>query len=143
MVLAALLIGCDSTDFATDPGVQGEDSGFDDGVDTTPPSIEFEPIVENQPSGQDVVITATITDEGTGVFIATLKFRNETASSKDWQDIGFIPDAERTVWTATIAAEEQRSGGMWYYLLAVDGSQNETTDPERGADDPYHFGYSD
>ncbi len=143
MTLFFVLAGCTGQAVGTDPNVQGDDSGFEDGEDQLPPTIEFEPLTDNQPSGEDVAIVATIVDDQSGVFIASLYFRNETASSKDWKSVGFVPDGGGGVYTATISADEQRSGGMWYYLLARDGAQNESVSPAQGSDQPYHFGYSD
>lgn len=136
-------LGCGADGVLDNPNVQGgDDSGFDS-VDTTPPVIEFTPLEDNQLSGEDVVLNATITDDGAGVFIATLYYRNETDSSKDWQKIGFLRQGDTDEYVATIQADAQHSSGMWYYLEAVDGSGNSAVDPEQGADQPYHFGYTD
>lgn len=121
----------------------GTDSAFQDVVDDVGPLIVFEPLTENQPSGEDVLIVANISDEGTGVFLATLYFRNETDSSKDWNSIGFLGPADGDEWVATIAGDEQHSSGMWYYMIALDGSQNEVSLPDDGGEAPFHFGYSD
>ncbi len=115
---------------------------FDEGSDEVAPTIVFEPFTDNQPSGTDVVVEAYITDEETGVFMATLYFRNETDSSKDWSSVGFTAQGD-DLWQATIKADEQHSSGMWYYLLAVDMAQNAATSPDQGEEEPYHFGYSD
>lgn len=141
VLLYALACGADGV--IDEPNQIGEDSGFVDSVDDVPPMIEFVPLEDNQLSGADVVLEATITDDGTGVFLASLFYRNETDSSKDWSSIGFVPQGEPGAYAATIQADEQHSSGMWYYLLALDGSQNETLSPTQGADQPYHFGYTD
>jgi len=137
-----LAIGCGSDGLIKEPNVNGgNDTSFNEG-DTSPPEIIFEALYGNQPGGEPVVMDATITDEGNGVFIATLYYRNETDSSKDWKSIGFVPGAAEGEYTATIPADAQHSSGMWYYLFASDGA-NETTSPEQGPDSPYHFGYTD
>ena len=42
------------------------DTGVDPGDDLEAPAIDFVPLDSNQPSGFDVVLSATIIDEGTG-----------------------------------------------------------------------------
>ena len=138
-----VLWGCAEEVVAQARPTGGTESAFQDAVDDAEPTIVFDPLTENQPSGEDVVLTANISDEGTGVFLATLYFRNETDSSKDWNSIGFLRPAEGDDWVATIAGKEQHSSGMWYYMIALDGSQNEASLPEQGGDEPFHFGYSD
>ena len=139
-----LLLACPSGvggDNLSDGG-GGDQDDIDDGSDTVPPTIVFEPFTDNLPSGEDVLVEAFITDEGGGVFAAPLYYRNETAGSSDWSSVGFVSMGD-DLWSAKIKAEQQQSGGMWYYLRAVDYAQNEATDPEKGGDDPHHFGYSD
>ncbi len=137
-------LGCTGNALVPGQDVLGGDSASDE-TDVTAPEIVFEPFSENVPGGTDVQFSAAITDEegGTGVFLAKLYFRSETASSKDWKSIGFIRPTSGDEWTATISGDEQRSAGMWYYLLAIDGSQNEAVDPAQGEDAPYHFSYAD
>jgi hypothetical protein len=118
------------------------DTGVDPGDDLEAPAIDFVPLDSNQPSGFDVVLSATIIDEGTGVFTATLYFWNETDSPSDKSKIAFL-DQGNDLWQATIGADEQHSSGMWYYVSAIDRAQNESFSPEDGGDSPYHFGYSD
>lgn len=118
------------------------DTALDDSNDEVPPLITFEVDEQNRPSGQDVELEANIMDEGSGVFTATLYFRNETDGSKDWKSIGFV-SLGSDLWMATISADEQHSSGMWYYIRAVDFAQNEAFFPEDGEVDPLHFGYAD
>ncbi len=144
MTIMLFVVGCTGNALIPGGDVQVGDSGFDE-TDVTAPEIVFEPFSENVPGGSDVDVSAEITDNegGTGVFLATLYFRSETASSKDWKSIGFTRPSSGSEWTATISGDEQRSAGMWYYLLAIDGSQNEAVDPPQGADAPYHYSYAD
>ena len=112
------------------------------GDDTTPPSISFVEPERGLPSGEDVVLDAGIGDDESGVFTATLYFRNETDGSKDWKSTAFV-NVGSDLWQATIQADEQHSAGMWYYLRAVDRSQNETFFPEDWSSKPLHFEYTD
>lgn len=129
-------------DQLSDKGSSGDDTGLDGGDDSAPPIITFAGPDTNQPSGEDVVLDASISDEGSGVFTATLYYRNETDGSGDWKNIGFV-SVGSDLWEATIQADEQHSGGMWYYLRAVDHAQNESYFPDDGPADPLHFGYTD
>lgn len=120
----------------------GIDTAGTAGDDVTAPVIDFVPPETNLPSGQDVVLDASISDVGTGVLTAELFFRNETDGSKDWKSVGFLPIGS-DLWQATIQADEQRSGGMWYYIRAVDHALNEGYFPEDGDVEPLHFGFTD
>ncbi|MSQ00527.1 MAG: hypothetical protein EXR71_01380 [Myxococcales bacterium] len=137
-------VGCTGNTLVPGVDVHGGDTAFDQ-TDATAPEIVFVPFSESVPGGTDVEVTAVITDDegGTGVLLARLYFRSETASSKDWKRIGFLGPGSGDEWTATISGDEQRSAGMWYYLLAIDGSLNEAVDPPHGAEQPYHFKYAD
>jgi hypothetical protein len=142
LVLAA---ACDTNGPVNSDGLgDGSDTGLN-GADDEAPTISFEPPADAQASGEDVVLHATIVDNegGSGLFIATLYYRNETDASSEWKSIGFVRQGDTDEFAATIKAAEQHSGGMWYYLLAVDLAQNEATLPEAGASAPFHFRYSD
>jgi len=143
-LVLGFLVGCGNQvggNNVSDDGGGGE-TGIGQGDDVDPPVIDFVPLDENQPSGTDVVLTAGISDEGTGIFTATLFYWNETGRVTDASKIAFLDQGDGT-WNATIKADEQRDGGMWYYLSAIDRAQNEAFSPEDGGDSPYHFGYTD
>jgi hypothetical protein len=138
-------VACDGPGPGSSKGLgDGTDSGLNTG-DDVPPSITFEPVSASQPSGEDVVLQATIADNdgGSGVFLGTLYYRNETDASTEWKTIGFVRQGEGDEFKATIKAAEQHSSGMWYYLLAVDVAQNEAVLPSGGPEAPYHFRYAD
>jgi len=140
-----VMLACSEGPPASSDGLgDGTDSGFNSG-DTVAPSITFEPVDDAQPSGEDVVLEATIVDNegGSGVFVGTLYYRNETDASSDWKPIGFVRQGETDDFKATIKASEQHSSGMWYYILAVDVAQNEAVLPEGAPASPYHFRYTD
>lgn len=144
MVLVVMLACSEAPPSSSDGLGDGTDSGFNSGDDVAP-TITFEPVEDAQPSGEDVVLEATIADNegGSGIFVGTLYYRNETDASTDWETIGFVRQGESDDFKATIKAAEQHSGGMWYYLLAVDVAQNEAVMPATAPTTPYHFRYSD
>ncbi len=144
MVLV-LMVACSEAPPSSSDGLgDGTDTGFNSG-DEVAPIITFEPVEDAQPTGEDVVLEATIADNegGSGLFVGTLYYRNETDASTDWETIGFVRQGETDDFKATIKAAEQHSSGMWYYLLAVDVAQNEAVMPATAPTTPYHFRYSD
>lgn len=124
---------------ACGPDLTANRTGGDDlpDEDTTAPVITHEPVAGPVAFGEDVAITATITDEGTGVLFAYLYYRNETDGSNDWDDLALIPNGE--TYSATISGSDHHSGGIVYYLYAVDKSENEAFAPDEADGDPYHF----
>lgn len=144
MVVMVMLACSEAPPSSSDGLGDGTDTGFNSG-DEVAPTITFEPLEDAQPSGEDVVLEATIADNegGSGLFVGTLYYRNETDASTDWETIGFVRQGETDDFKATIKAAEQHSSGMWYYLLAVDVAQNEAVLPDTAPTTPYHFRYSD
>ncbi len=134
--LAAGLAGCASN--LSSEQVGPKDTGFEDVSDLDGPIIEHSPVEEAQPLGTDVDIYAVIVDEESGVFLTKLYYKNETSGSGDWESTAMTP-LEADEWVGTIPGEAQSSGGMNYYISAVDAAQNESASPEKGAEDPWHF----
>lgn len=114
------------------------DTGFEDTTDQVAPTIEHVPISDAQQLGVDVDITATVTDDDSGVFVVKLYYKNETSGSGDWLSSSMIPLADDQ-WVGTIPGDSESSGGMNYYIEALDNAQNTAASPEKGADDPWHF----
>jgi hypothetical protein len=148
LVLIALLAGCNNNLSST----VVTDTSFTQSTDNDPPLIVTTPVEEAQPLGQDVTITADVSDAGTGVLFVTLYYKNETGGSSDWARFSMVPSSsgptaaddtatppEVVTWTGTISGAAENSAGIYYYIEAVDGEQNTSTSPTRGADDPYHF----
>jgi hypothetical protein len=115
------------------------DSSFEDETDVTPPEIDHAPIDESMPLGQDVTIVAIITDEGSGVVFTRLFYKNETDASDQFSTIALAATGNENEYSAVIDGDEEASGGMNYYIEAVDGAQNTAWSPTEGPDDPYHF----
>lgn len=123
-------------------GSDGVPDDIADGEDQDPPVITFEPYTTSQPFGQDVLIEAIIVDEGTGVFLSQVWYKNETDGSGAWRSLAMIPAGE-DIWQATLPGDEQQSGGLNYYLEAVDRSNNVALAPEEGDGEPYHLRLSE
>lgn len=137
MLALSLFLACDGGSSnvgdggTTDTGDTGEPE-----EDTICPTINHTPIETAQPLGEPVTISATVTDNDSGVFIVRVYYRKETAAS--WKDFSLVAGGEDT-WTGDIPGEEVGSGGMRYYIEAVDQKQNTCTAPQRGEEDPYSF----
>lgn len=133
-----LMLGCDGGNTS----VGGDDGTADDTGDTGPvedvtcPTITHTPLPDGQPLGVPVDITATVTDDISGVFVVKLYFKQETSST--WSDLAMSLSGTDS-YAAQIPASAVGSGGMHYYIQAVDLDQNSCTLPVDGADDPNHF----
>lgn len=105
-------------------------------LDETGPVIEHDPIETSQTYAEPVAIEATIYDEQSSVFVVEVSYKQETSTS--WDSIR-LEAGEGDLYTGEIPAEDVGSGGMDYYLYAMDTEENETLEPEEGESDPYHF----
>lgn len=114
------------------------DTGFEDSTDQDPPAIDHVSVSDAQELGVDVDISAVVTDADSGVFIVKLYYKNETGGSGDWKSMPMIPLADDQ-WMGSIPGESETSGGMHYYIEALDNDQNVARNPDKGADDPWHF----
>jgi hypothetical protein len=114
------------------------DTAFEDTTDKDPPAIEHVAVTDAQELGVDVDISAVVTDADSGVFIVKLYYKNEIGGSGDWKSSAMVPLADDQ-WIGTIPGEAQTSGGMNYYIEALDNDQNVARNPEKGADDAWHF----
>lgn len=133
-LLLALVAGCGDGLTAT----AVKDDEVDQG-DTTPPTIVYTQEQEWATLDEPIVVEATITDEESTVYLATLNFKQETGA---WQSRAFM-EGEAGVWTATIPADELGSAGIYYYIEAVDTAQNVAYSPKDGEADPYHLRLSE
>jgi hypothetical protein len=120
-----------------DPGVvyQPRDTSWEG--DNIAPVIEHDPIDTTQAYGDSVMLTATVTDEGGEVFVVQVFYRQETSSM--WDDAPLVDMDGDGVYEGAIPGADVITGGMYYYLYAMDDSENETYDPAEGEDDAYHF----
>lgn len=105
--------------------------------DETPPEIVHEPVEGAQAWGQDVDIRALVTDEESGVFQVTVYYKQETSTV--WDDNTLTRVDQDGTFEGVIRGDAVGSGGMHYYIEAVDYDENTSTMPDGGADDPYHF----
>jgi len=110
----------------------------EEGLDTTPPVIEHAPIEDVVYFGDDVTITATVTEEESRLLLVTLWFKNETGGSSDWQQRAML-EGDEGAYSAVIPGSVHQSAGMNYYIEAVNTADLTATDPDEGADDPHRF----
>lgn len=138
MLSALLLWMACSDDTVAARKVTGDN--FDEG-DTVPPVVTAVPVTTAQPFGQDVTIQAEASDgeDGAGIFAVSLHYRNETAGSTGWRSVAMQDGDGDGVYEGIIRGEDQSSGGINYYVEAIDRAQNAAYDPPGGVDDPLHF----
>jgi len=123
-------------------GIAGTSTSTDDTGDTGPvedllcPTIEHAEIETAQPLGVAVDVTATVIDEMSGVFLVELYYKQEITTS--WERLSMTLGGTDS-YTAQIPAGSVGSGGMDYYIKAVDVVQNACTAPTAGDTDPFHF----
>ena len=137
LTLLPLLVACQST-LQTQ---EARDTDFEEPTDEDAPAITYEAFDEAQPYGTPVAVTASITDgeEGTGVLFVYLRFKPETGGSQDWRDV-LMSTTDELTWSGSIPGDAAAtSGGVYYYIEAIDGNDNAGTSPSRGEDDPYHY----
>ena len=134
-----LLFACGDTDGDNilDGGAT-DDSGQDTAppADTECPVIEHEPIETTQTVGVSVPITATVTD-ATAVFVVELYFKKETSTT--WQRLNMAASPGTSLYASEIPGSQVGSGGMDYYIKAVDTEQYACTLPLDGEGEPFHF----
>jgi hypothetical protein len=105
--------------------------------DTTPPAIVHDAITTTQLYGQSVPMQATVTDDDAGVFVVQVHYRQETSSM--WNDTTLMDMDGDTIFDGQIPGGDVLTGGMYYYVYAMDREENEATFPEGGENDPLHF----
>lgn len=128
-----LLVGCDGG-----IEVNPQDSGLEEEIDEDPPVIVHTPVDGTQTFGSDVAIEATVTDEDSGVLFVYIFYKNEVDGPADWEKDMLISAGDGK-FTGRIPGDGHNSGGVDYYLEAVDREQNTVFSPKDGEEDPYHY----
>ena len=130
LVVSALACGGDTVQT-----VNKGSSPTESDPDETGPVIEHDEITETQTWLEAVDIDAYVTDEEGEVLVVEVWFKSE--DTMVWDNEMLSEDGDEGGWSGEIPAEEVESGGMDYFLTAMDDSGNETYFPEEG--DSYHF----
>ncbi len=135
-----LLIALSACGGQTTSTVRDGTGGLADPTDTVPPVFSFSPIEGTQPFGEDVTVSAEVSDADSGLFVVQLWYKNETDGNETYEARAMTSAGQDSpVWSGVIPGSAHRSGGMDYYLEAVDQSQNAATEPPDGPADPYHI----
>ncbi|MCB9779154.1 MAG: hypothetical protein H6742_11375 [Alphaproteobacteria bacterium] len=137
MLLTLSLLACGDKDSNK---INNDDGGVDSGdtgvpVDEECAEIDHDPIENAQLIGVPIDIQATVTD-ASGVFLVELYYKQETTTT--WKHLTMV-DQGGGNYVTQIPAADVGSGGMDYYLRAVDAAQNDCTLPTDGEDDAWHF----
>lgn len=111
--------------------------------DAEGPVIEHTPITAAQVVGEDILVDATVHDES-DVFVVEIWYQRETAV--EWKNtsmvkVGDLPDDGGSLYQGRIRGSDVGSGGMRYYLSAIDYSEaaNEGCLPEDCSEDAWRF----
>ena len=107
-----------------------------DADDTEAPVITTTPILEAQPLGVAVEVTADVVDDKSGVREVYLYYKQETSTF--WQSVKLEP-TEGNTYQGSIPGDYVHTAGMHYYLSATDEMNNGGFAPAQGEADPYHF----
>ncbi len=105
--------------------------------DQDAPLITHTPVDGSQPIGEDVFITCSAVDVGSGVAFVSVFFKQETSS--EWDDVLLTVVDEAGTYEGYIPGEDVESAGMDYFIAAEDRSENVGYYPDAGEDDPFHF----
>lgn len=140
-IALTLMLACQGGVSTPPPGNTNTDSAGDT-ADTGPtddlvcPTIEHTQIEKSQPIGLPVDISAVVVDSMSGVFVVELYYKQEITTT--WARLTMaLTDTD--TYTTQIPGADVGSGGMDYYIKAVDTAQNSCTAPTDGENDPYHF----
>lgn len=139
-IVVALWVGCNG-------GTQDTfftDTSPEEKPDREGPKINHIPVTDPVVIGTDVLVDATARDEST-VFSMELHYRRET--SVEWVVVAMNYIGDDVVieglqrYQGLIRGQDISSGGMYYYLTAVDNSdyQNESALPPQADHDPWRF----
>lgn len=131
-MLAGLLwlVACSANPVDT---ITREDTGDD--ADLEGPTISHDAISDPQAYGQDVYIEARASDPS-GVQVFTLYYQRETDATWKQKIMNFVGG---DLYQGTISGTDVSSGGMRYYLEAIDTLDNASCLPEDCDGDPWHF----
>ncbi|MEY3211559.1 MAG: hypothetical protein RIT28_2040 [Pseudomonadota bacterium] len=134
----ALLLGCTASGDAPATDLSNTDDADDTaGDDLDSPDIQHSPIEGVQVIGEDLTLSARVSDR-TGVLLVKLYFRRQTAQSFSAQGM-ILADPETGLYQGLIPGDEMGSAGMHYYIEAVDTKGNVGTLPEGAPADYYKF----
>lgn len=114
----------------------------DDPEDLEAPIVRTTPVNEPQVYGGDIIIDAIVKD-ASDVFTVELVYRGETEATWYRKVMGIVGGDETNGYhvQATIRGSDVRSGGLYYYVEAIDASSNSNVgcSPATCDEDPYHI----
>lgn len=135
LLLLPFLVACGGGGAVTANAIDPED--IDEG-DTTPPTIAYDQEADWAYMSEDFVVEATVTDD-TSLYIVSLYYKKETG---DWDNKPMM-DSGGGLYSAIISSSDLGSAGMYYYIEALDTSQNTAWSPDEGPSDPWHVRLSE
>jgi len=109
----------------------------DEEVDVAPPVITHVNDPAPRTFGVEVLIGATVSDEGGIVSEVKVVFQRETDGVL-WTDLRMAPLTPE-YWEGVIPGSDVSSGGIRYYIEATDEFENTSCLPEACAEEAWHF----
>ncbi len=135
ILILPLVVACGGDTVQTvNQGGQGDPIANDD---EDPPEIEHTAVSDSQYYGEKVELEAIISDVDGQIFRVEIYYKSETDA--DWLTTTMAFTGADDIWRGSIPGNDVYGGGMHYYIVAIDDSQNEGFSPEDGASDPYRF----
>jgi hypothetical protein len=114
----------------------------EDPEDLEAPIVRTVPVDEPQAYGGDIIIDAIVKDPS-DVFMVELVYRPETETTWYRKSMGIVGGDSTNGYQvqATIKGGDVRSGGLYYYVEAIDASNNANVgcSPITCDEDPYHI----
>lgn len=135
LCLVIATTGCDGSKYRRFPEDSGE--GVPGDEDQEGPLLNHTPVGDGQPAEQEVQVSCTALDPESGVVSVTIYYKQETSSM--WNAVELRPVDDEGSYEGAIPAEDVGSGGIDYYLSAMDREENVSSLPEDATDEVYHF----
>jgi len=138
-ITIALILSLTACEGAGGDGTQTrteeEDTAVGGSSDNIAPALEHDEVVSPQSASGYVSVTATIFDDSAIVNTAVY-FRPQI--NANWDSVGMTPQGP-DVYIGTLGPDDMQSGGMHYYIEAVDQYGNVGTLPDGAPNDYFKF----
>ena len=104
--------------------------------DTVGPVIQHDPVTAPQIYGEDVWLDAIAEDQQGSVWVVVVVYQPETSNT--WMDMP-LKEVGGGLFQGKIQGNDVWSGGMRYFIRAIDDSGNESCLPLDCEQSPWHF----
>ena len=126
-----LLAGC----VTNEPGTRVT-TNDDEELDETPPDLSHEHNPAPRTFEEEVLLGAEVIDDS-AILDVKIVFQRET-DGNEWTELRMAPITD-TYYEGTIPGREVTSGGIRYYIVAIDEFENSGCLPDACAAEAWHF----